>query len=73
LCEGPQSTADLGRRLGLSPGATTSLVLMLAAEGKVRVASVELADAGAHPGQPHGERLQPAPHVAEHRVARDPR
>jgi len=45
LREGPKSPKELGRRLGLTPGGITSLLLMLAAEGKVRVASVELAEA----------------------------
>jgi DNA-binding IclR family transcriptional regulator len=44
LREGPISTRDLARRLNLSPAGATSLLLMLAAEGKVRVTSVELAD-----------------------------
>ena len=45
LREGPKSTKELARHLGLSPAGITSLLLMLAAEGKVRVASVELAEA----------------------------
>ena len=44
LREGPISTRDLARRLNLSPAGATSLLLMLAAEGKVRVTSVELAE-----------------------------
>ena len=43
LRDGPQSTRDLARRLNLSPGGATSVLLMLAAEGKIRVTSVELA------------------------------
>jgi DNA-binding Lrp family transcriptional regulator len=44
LRDGPTSTRDLARRLGLSPGGATSLLLMLAAEGKILVTGVELAD-----------------------------
>jgi DNA-binding Lrp family transcriptional regulator len=44
LRDGPTSTRDLARRLGLSPGGATSLLLMLAAEGKIRVTAVELAE-----------------------------
>ena len=44
LRDGPTSTCDLARRLGLSPGGATSLLLMLAAEGKIRVTAVELAE-----------------------------
>ena len=44
LRDGPQSTRELARRLNLSPGGTTSVLLMLAAEGKVRVTAVELAE-----------------------------
>jgi DNA-binding Lrp family transcriptional regulator len=46
LRDGPTSTRDLARRLGLSPGGATSLLLMLAAEGKIRVTGVELAETG---------------------------
>jgi len=45
LRDGPASTGDLARRLGLSPGGATSVLLMLAAEGKIRVTGVELAEA----------------------------
>ena len=45
LRDGPKSAKELARRLGLSAGGVTSLLLMLAAEGKIRVASVELAEA----------------------------
>ena len=44
LREGPISTRDLARRLNLSPAGATSVLLMLAAEGKIRVTSVELAE-----------------------------
>lgn len=47
LREGPKSAKELARHLGLSAGGVTSLVLLLAAEGKVHVASVELAEATA--------------------------
>jgi len=42
LREGPISTHDLARRLNLSAAGATSVLLMLAAEGKIRVTSVEL-------------------------------
>lgn len=45
LKDGPKTTRDLARRLRLSSGGTTSLLLMLAAEGKIRVTGVELAEA----------------------------
>jgi len=44
LRDGPQSARELARRLNLSPGGATSVLLMLAAEGKVRVTAVELAE-----------------------------
>ena len=44
LRDGPQSTRDLASRLNLSPGGATSVLLMLAAEGKIRVTGVELAE-----------------------------
>lgn len=44
LREGPQSAHELARRLNLSPGGATSVLLMLAAEGKVRVTAAELAE-----------------------------
>jgi DNA-binding IclR family transcriptional regulator len=44
LRDGPQSPYELARRLNLSPAAATSVLLMLAAEGKVRVTAVELAE-----------------------------
>jgi DNA-binding Lrp family transcriptional regulator len=44
LRDGPTSTHDLARRLNLSPGGATSVLLMLAAEGKIRVTGVELAE-----------------------------
>ncbi len=43
LDDGPKSTAELARHLALTDAGVTSLLLMLAAEGKIRVASVELA------------------------------
>jgi DNA-binding IclR family transcriptional regulator len=42
LRSGPKSPRDLGRELGLSTAGVTSLLLMLASEGKVRVTRVEL-------------------------------
>jgi DNA-binding Lrp family transcriptional regulator len=44
LRDGPQSPRELARRLNLSPGGATSVLLMLAAEGKIRVTAVELAE-----------------------------
>jgi len=44
LREGPISTGDLARRLNLSPAGATSVLLMLAAGGKIRVTGVELAE-----------------------------
>jgi pimeloyl-ACP methyl ester carboxylesterase len=43
LRDGPKSTTELGERLRLSPAALNSVLLMLAAEGRVRVDSVNLA------------------------------
>ena len=42
LSDGPKSTSELGKRLGLSAAALSSLLLMLAAEGRVRVDRVKL-------------------------------
>jgi predicted ArsR family transcriptional regulator len=44
LRDGPQSTHELAERLNLSPAGATSVLLMLAAEGKIRVTAVELAE-----------------------------
>jgi len=43
LRNGPQSTQDLAWKVGMSPSAVTSLLFMLAAEGKVRITGAELA------------------------------
>jgi hypothetical protein len=43
LRSGPQSTHDLAWKLGMSPAAVTSLLSMLAAEGKVHITGAELA------------------------------
>ena len=43
LRNGPQSTQDLAWKLGMSPTAVTSLLSMMAAEGKVRITGAELA------------------------------
>ena len=43
LRDGPQSMHQLAHRLNLSPAGATSVLLMLAAEGKIRVTAVELA------------------------------
>jgi predicted ArsR family transcriptional regulator len=42
LRSGPQSTQDLAWKLGMSSTAVTSLLAMLAAEGKVRITGAEL-------------------------------
>ena len=39
---GAMSPSDLGRRLGISPGESTTLVCLLAAQGKVKIRLVEL-------------------------------
>ena len=39
---GAMAPADIARQLGLSEGAVISLLSMLAQEGKLRIASVEL-------------------------------
>jgi DNA-binding IclR family transcriptional regulator len=44
LRDGPKSPRDLARELGLSAAGVTSLLMMLASEGKVRVTRVELSD-----------------------------
>ncbi len=41
---GPKSAADLGRRVGVSEAGLASVLLMLAAEGKIRISRVQLAD-----------------------------
>ena len=40
---GPQSTQELAWKLGMSSTAVTSVLFMLAAEGKVRITGAELA------------------------------
>lgn len=49
LRDGPKSTTELGQRLRLSPAALSSVLLMLAAEGRVRVDAVNLATARPEP------------------------
>jgi DNA-binding Lrp family transcriptional regulator len=39
---GPMDPVDLGRALGMSPGAVCSCLAMLSAAGKVRIRSVEV-------------------------------
>ncbi|MBI2215728.1 MAG: hypothetical protein HYU51_00375 [Candidatus Rokubacteria bacterium] len=43
LDEGARSPQELGQRLGVSESALTSVLLMLAAEGRVRISRVEIA------------------------------
>jgi hypothetical protein len=43
LQDGPKSPQVLARRLGLSTAGATSVLMMLVAEGKIRVTGVELA------------------------------
>lgn len=42
--KGPTSAEKLARRMGVSEAALTSLLLMLAAQGKVRIRTVELVE-----------------------------
>jgi winged helix-turn-helix DNA-binding protein len=42
---GPMSPAAIGRRIGVSEGAATSILSMLARQGRVRVCLVELTNA----------------------------
>ena len=42
--------ADIGKRLGMSEAAATSILMMLAVEGKVRICRVSLPDAAESPG-----------------------
>jgi hypothetical protein len=45
--KGPLAPAEIGRRLGISETATTSILMMLAQESKIRICLVEaLADEG---------------------------
>jgi predicted transcriptional regulator len=41
LAKGPVSPSEIGRRLGISEGAATSCLSLLAAEGHVRICLVE--------------------------------
>ena len=41
LAMGPVSPGEIGRRLGISEGAATSVLSLLAAEGRVRICLVE--------------------------------
>ena len=41
LTTGPISPSEIGRRLGISEGAATSCLSLLAAEGRVRICLVE--------------------------------
>jgi hypothetical protein len=43
--QAPLTPVEIGRRLGISEGAATSLLCMLASAGKVRICLVELSDA----------------------------
>jgi DNA-binding CsgD family transcriptional regulator len=43
VAAGPTTPAEVGRRLGMSEAGATSLLTMLAREGKVRIALVEVA------------------------------
>jgi tetratricopeptide (TPR) repeat protein len=57
LADGALTPAQIGVRLGISEGATTSLLSMLAREGKVRICLVELlADQGARAASPSNDR-----------------
>ena len=41
LAKGPISPGEIGRRLGISEGAATSCLSLLASEGRVRICLVE--------------------------------
>jgi hypothetical protein len=56
LASGAMAPAELGLRLGLSEGAMTSLLSMLAQEGKVRICLVETPLGGAR----HKSRFSPS-------------
>ena len=43
---GAKSAAEIGRRVGLSEAALTSVLSMLAAEGKIRITRVQIAENG---------------------------
>ena len=47
LATGPVSPGEIGRRLGISEGAATSCLSLLAAEGRVRICLVEKGTAAA--------------------------
>lgn len=47
LAMGPLSPGEIGRRLGISEGAATSCLSLLAAEGRVRICLVEKGTAAA--------------------------
>jgi hypothetical protein len=47
LAMGPVSPGEIGRRLGISEGAATSCLSLLAAEGRVRICLVEKGPAAA--------------------------
>jgi DNA-binding Lrp family transcriptional regulator len=55
---GPMSPAAIGRQIGVSETAVTSIVSMLARQGRVRVCLVELTEAD---GPPAGAGRRPAP------------
>jgi hypothetical protein len=60
---GAMSPADLARRLGISPGESTTFVCLLAAQGKVKVSLVELNEekpAVPVPAPSRRERSRPA-------------
>jgi rare lipoprotein A (peptidoglycan hydrolase) len=46
---GPSTPAEVGRRLGVSEGAATSLLCVLAGAGKVRISLVEPNDGAGEP------------------------
>jgi Mn-dependent DtxR family transcriptional regulator len=66
---GAMSPVDLAHRLGISPGESTTLVCLLAAQGKVKVRLVEL-DEGKEPGaslpaRSRRERVRPPARALE--------
>jgi hypothetical protein len=46
LLAGPVEPADIAKRLGMSEGAASSILILLATEGRVRIRRVSLPDEG---------------------------
>ena len=71
---GPSTPAEVGRRLGVSESAATSLLCVLAGAGKVRISLVEPNDGAADPrlrstaAAPSAERMVSVPITARKRA-----